>query len=104
MEREPYILSVRFRCRNPIILSHEFMKRSSVPIVTETMFITSVPNVTFNGVVNSYSLNDDPTRIYSAAWYAKHGVKVLRHDRKGTTGKEVLIYDFLKMLNTQRSK
>ena len=29
-----------------------------------------------------YNPNDDPTRIYSAAWYAKHGVKVLRHDRK----------------------
>lgn len=25
--------------------------------------------------------NDDPTRIYSAAWFEQHGVQVLRHDR-----------------------
>ena len=25
--------------------------------------------------------NDDPTRIYSAAWFERHGVQVLRHDR-----------------------
>jgi len=32
----------------------------------------------------NYNPNDDPMQIYSAAWYAKHGVKVLRHDRKRT--------------------
>jgi len=30
----------------------------------------------------TYNPNDDPTRIYSAVWYAKCGITVLRHDRR----------------------
>ena len=96
--RDPMVSLNQFRTRDPMVSSHSFTKRDDTPIVTDAVFRVSVPSVTFTGFVNSALLNDDPTRIYSAAWYAKHGIKVLRHDRKGVSEREFTVHDFMDIL------